>query len=428
MKALPYNAEYEQSALACALIDQQALLTLLEKTDQEDFYQASYRNIYGCIKSLHRDGKPVDLVTLSACVKDEDRPAMLDLFDSIPSSAVVHYYCDQVAALASRRRAIAALQECLNDLYDIEVADPVASAQSRLLTLGTKKVTDAHQIDSLVDDAFGRAWEAHRLAQSGQVVRASHVNTGIASIDELLTIKRGDMVVIGARPSAGKTSVGVQIALHIASEKPILFFSLEEPATQIADRYLTAMTGVPMRKAQEGRTTSEELDRLADAQASAQYCRLVVNDTPALRVSDMRAIAMRLQVIRGEEWGAIMIDHMIKVRPEDGKAQGHQRLTQVSQDIKTMARVMKVPVIVLTQLRRPQSEDTEPNMSDLRESGSIEEDADSVLLIHRPERDKSYSIAKFLLKKQRTGPCGSLELMFDAERMRFKPLKGFGQL
>lgn len=428
-KALPNNLEMEQAVLAAAMLDSQALLYLLQNLRAEDFYSKQHGVIYNVLKELHQDHRPVDLVHVSGKLKGQPEfGTAVDLFGSIPTTAGLKSNCDTVADLAARRRAILALQDSMAELFDPESKEPLAAVQNRLMTLSRAKANDAQEIGQLVDNAYGRAWEAHQAHRNGEVVRAAYVQTGIPPLDDLLVIKRGDMVVLGARPSAGKTSVGLQIAVHIAMEAPVLFFSLEEPATQIADRYLTALTGVGMRKFQEGRTSTEELDKLAEAQASAQYSRLVVNDTPALRVSDMRSIALRLQMARGHEWGAVMVDHMIKVRPEDGKAIGHQRLTQVSQDLKNMARTLRVPIIVLTQLRRPQDEDKEPQMHELRESGSIEEDADSVLLIHRPERDKSYSMAKFLLLKQRTGPCGSVELMFDAEKMRFKTLRGFGVL
>lgn len=427
-KSLPYNEEVEQAALGASLLDRQALLHMFEHVDEADWYVEAHRAIYVEMRRLHRAGKPVDLIHLKPVVSERHLPTLLELFDCIPHSGGIKSYCDTIVDLSTRRRAIGVLQAGLTGLYDLEQKDPITSAQNSLLALGKRRGNEALEMAALVETSFGRAWDAHQRARNGEVINASHVQTGVIPLDEMLTIKRGDMVIVGARPSAGKTSIGLQMACHIASEKPVLFFSLEEPAQQIADRYLTTMTGIPMRRMQEGRTSTDELDKLADAQASAVYCRLVVNDTPALRVSDMRSIAMRLQSQRNEEWGAIMIDHMIKVRPEDGKSVGHQRLTQVSQDLKNLARIMQIPVIVLTQLRRPQDEEAEPRMSDLRESGSIEEDADSILLIHRPERDKSFSMAKFLLTKQRTGPCGSFELCFDAEKMRFKQLKGFGTL
>jgi len=427
---VPANLDAEQAALGAALIDQQALLHLFEHVNADDFYHPAYRGIYATMKELQRCAKPIDLVHLKASLPVNCLADLLNLFESTPTSVGIASYCNTIADLANRRRAIEMLKASLDELHNPESDDPISNAQSKLLTLSKKRLTEAQDLGALVEDAYGRAWEAHQKYKNGEVVRAAHVESGIPPLDDLLTIKQGDMVIVGARPSAGKTSIGLQIALHIASEKPILFFSLEEPASQIADRYLTTMTGLGMRRIQEGRTTHEELDRLADAQASAQYTRLVVQDTPGLRVSDMRSMAMRLQAKRNEEWGAIMVDHMIKVRPENATSNGHQKLTQVSQDLKNMARVMRVPIIVLTQLKRPtpQDEEKEPRMSDLRESGSIEEDADSILLIHRPERDRSYSVAKFLLAKQRTGPCGSFELMFDAEKMRFKPMKTFGVL
>ena len=422
MKALPHSEEFERAALAAALLSEDAMHTLLEAVDATDFYFPTHRIVFAAIADLHRRNKPVDLVHLMAENKDpEIKILVTELFGETPTARGIAAHCAKIVELAERRRAIDALQKGLEDLFDDEVDDSLQKAQARLFAVTKPRGNQSRELASLVEDAYGRTAEAYQARLRGEHISAAHVSTGLPDMDEALTMKRGDMVVIGARPSAGKTSVGLQIALNAAREKPVLFFSLEEPGNQIADRYLTAMTGINMRRIQEGRLSAEEMGKVADAQATVDYVNLVVSDTPGLRVSDMRSIALRLQSQRNQEWGAIMIDHMIKVRGENPSAVGHQKLTQVSQDIKNMARTLRIPVIVLTQLRRPQDESLEPNMSDLRESGSIEEDADSILLIHRPERDKGYSIAKFLLKKQRTGPCGTFEYIFEADKMRFRP-------
>ena len=422
MRVLPHSEEFERAALAAALLSEGAMHTLLEAVEVSDLYFPTHRVVYNTIKKLHHDNKPVDITHLLEANSDpEIKILVTELFDHLPSAHGMASYCQRILELSERRRAIDALQQSLDELFDLEVDDPAQKAQARILSVFRVKGNASRELASLVEDAYGRTAEAYQARLRGEHISAAHVSTGLADMDEALTIKRGDMVVIGARPSAGKTSVGLQIALNAAREKPVLFFSLEEPGNQIADRYLTAITGISMRRIQEGRLSVEEMSKVAEAQATVDYVNLVVNDTPGLRVSDMRSIAMRLQSQRNQEWGAIMIDHMIKVRGENPAAVGHQKLTQVSQDIKNMARTLRIPVIVLTQLRRPQDESLEPNMSDLRESGSIEEDADSILLIHRPERDKGYSIAKFLLKKQRTGPCGTFEYIFEADKMRFRP-------
>ena len=422
MKTLPHSQEFERAALAAALLSEDAMHTLLEAIEPQDLYFPAHRAVYSSIKELYRKGKPVDIVHLMAENKDpEIKILVTELFDETPTARGIGPHCAKIIELAERRRAIDALQKSLEELFDTESEEPIQKAQARIMGVIKPKGNESKELSDLVEQAYGRTADAYEARLKGNYTSAAHVTTGLADMDEALTMKRGDMVVIGARPSAGKTSVGLQIAMSAAREKPILFFSLEEPGNQIADRYLTAITGISMRRIQEGRLSAEEMDRIAEAQAGAGYVNLVVNDTPGLRVSDMRAIALRLQSQLHREWGAIMIDHMIKIKGENPSSVGHQKLSQVSQDLKNMARTMRIPLIVLTQLRRPQDEDAEPNMSDLRESGSIEEDADSILLIHRPERDKGYSIAKFLLKKQRTGPCGTFEYIFEADKMRFIP-------
>lgn len=421
MKALPYSEEFERAALAAALISNDALHHLLETVHETDWYFPIHKVVYNTIRGLHQRQKPVDITHLLEANKDAGVKAIItELFDHIPSPAGIESFCASIVDLSDRRKAIGIIQDCLNDLFDPESDDPLSKAQAALFGLVRAKGNESRELNSLVDEAYGRTWDAYEARKRGEYTTAAHISTGLQEMDDALTLKKGDMVVIGARPSAGKTSVGLQIALHAAKEKPLLFFSLEEPAHQIADRYLTAITGIGMRRIQEGNLTPAEMNRIAEAQASAEFVRLVVNDTTGLRVSDMRSIAMKLQAQRNEPWGAIMIDHMIKVRGENPGATGHHKLTQVSQDIKNMARTLGIPVIVLTQLRRPMDESAEPNMSDLRESGSIEEDADSILLIHRPDRDKGFSVAKFLLKKQRTGPCGTFEFIFEADKMRFR--------
>lgn len=436
MKQMPYSEEFERAALASALLSQEAMMYMLSNVHTSDLYFPLHQVVYNTMRELHSKQKPVDLTHLLEANKEADvKILVMDLFDHIPSAKGIESFCSRIVELADRRKAIGILQECIDELFDLESEEPIQKTQSRVLSLIRLQGNESRDLHQLVEEAYGRSYTAYEARKRGEYTTAAHIRTGLVEMDDALTMKKGDMVVVGARPSAGKTSVGLQIALNAAKEKPLLFFSLEEPASQIADRYLTAITGISMRRIQEGNLTESEMDRIAQAQASAEFVRLVVNDTTGLRVSDMKNIALRLQASRGEAFGAIMIDHMIKVRGENPAATGHHKLTQVSQDIKNMARGLNIPVIVLTQLRRPMDEASEPNMSDLRESGSIEEDADSILLIHRPERDKGFSIAKFLLKKQRTGPCGTFEYIFEADKMRFLPNtgqiaapKGFGVL
>jgi replicative DNA helicase len=425
VKVLPHSEEFERAALASALLEEQAMGCLLNMVEEKDFYFPIHRVVYNTIKELSRQQRPVDIVHLLEMNQTpEVKICITELFDYIPSAKGIESFCANIVELSDRRKAINILQESMEELFDIESQEPIQKAQSKILSIVRTKGNESRDLNNLVEDAYARTWNAYEARKRGEYRSAAHIRTGLLDMDDALTMKRGDMIVVGARPSAGKTSIGLQIALHAAKEKPLLFFSLEEPANQIADRYLTAMTGIGMRKIQEGNLTEAEMDKIAHAQTSSEFVRLVVNDTTGLRVTDMKNIALRLQVSRGEPFGAIMIDHMIKIKGDNPGATGHHKLTQVSQDIKNMARHLNIPVIVLTQLRRPMDESSEPNMSDLRESGSIEEDADSILLIHRPDRDKGFSVAKFLLKKQRTGPCATFEYIFEADKMRFLPNTG----
>lgn len=424
----PNDQEAEQAVLASMLVDIQAIAQASSILEPSSFYRSGNGIIFAAMMDLHRKGEPVDLLTVKAHLGDRlDEVGgygyLLDLQTSMPTTAHVETYARTVAEKAARRATIKAADLTMAEAFNPEVEDPIARAQSRFMALGgVKKGETCTTFSAVVDDEYGRIIETVNNRDLGIEKDLRAFEFGLPSLDYQCIVMAADMVTVGARPSAGKTSFGLQVADHVATTKPVLFFSLEMTKQAIARRYFALKTGVSVHRQITGILRKEEQDAIAYAMAEASFRNMEIDDRVGLTVAQMQATALRRQHANGQPWGLILVDHMVKVKGSDPRANGHQKLTQVSNDLKELGRNMGVPVMVLTQLRRPAQgqEKQRPYATDLRESGSIEEDSDIILLLHRPDRDQMVSAASLYIEKQRNGPCGELAMTFKGDRMMFE--------
>jgi replicative DNA helicase len=421
----PHDLDAEHTVLACCMADRYALAAVVgADLKPEDFYRHGHQEIYRAIRGLFAKGDPVDLLTLKAALGGRLESVggygyLVDVAGSIPTTAHIEHYAAIVAEKADRRRAIAVVAESWQALHDPETPDPVTDALGKLMAVGGGRskaaVVDFHAV---VEDRLNAI---HQAARNPATAKGGCVTTGIYDVDKLVRIEPGDMVVIAARPSAGKTALALQIMANIAQDAPVLFFSLEMSKEAMASRYLTARTGVSSRRQMGGYVGAEELDAIGGAWTEALGLQFRIDDRPGLTVAQIAAAAHREAVTLGRPLGAIFIDHMGKVRPADSRASGHAKLTQVSNDLKQLFRSMKVPGVVLNQLNREvEKRNDKPRMSDIRESGSIEEDADVIGLLHRPGRDEAMGQASLYFAKNRNGQTGDVDLIFNAAKTCFE--------
>lgn len=417
----PADSAMERAVLGACLVTAEAVATCLDILAPEDFATHPYHKaLYTAILRLYKRGQPVDLLTVRAELGDDPDlfGLAVDLMGEVVTTAHVEYYARRLADLSQRRAAIGACWAALSECYDLETEDPAAGALGRLLAVQSQRIERAVEVGEVAEVVIARTREAvdarRRYAPTGPAV-----TTGFEDIDRLLFVGPTDYLVLAARPSTGKTALALQIVAHVASTVPVYMASLEMGRDALTRRLLAGMTGINTYRQRIGALSDDDLERLARAASLLGNLRMFIDERPGLTASQILAAAQVMQAREG--LGMVVIDHMSLVSPENRRAGLYEAMTQVSKDIKNMTRRLGVPVLALAQLSRDvEKSDRKPRMSDLRDSGSVEQDADAVLMLHRADRISSFSEATLHIVKQRDGACGDVRLNYSAERTRFE--------
>lgn len=435
----PQNAEAEASLLGSVLIDPDSFIKISDNLSSEDFFDPRHATIYKAMHTLHELRTPIDLTTLSDQLKKTKSLAavggasyLTELTNFVPTAAHVEQYAQIVSEKAIRRRLAKATREIAQISSDESksLQELIEETESRVFEIGNRYVRqDITSLESILGDSFDRLDDLHR--HKG---RLRGVSTGLANLDRKLAgLQPSDLIVIASRPSMGKTALMLNIALNIATKAdhgPVLIFSLEMAKEQLVDRLLAAEAGVDAWKLRTGEGLSDEdFERLSAAMGALAEAPIFIDDTSGITVSDMRTKARRLH--HQQPLAAIAVDYLQLMSGGSRfatVANRVQEISEISRSLKIMARELNVPVIALSQLSRSvESRSPQiPQLADLRESGSIEQDADVVAFIYReeyynPETDRQ-NITDLLIKKHRNGPTGSLELYFDMQRQRLTDL------
>lgn len=423
----PQSAEAEQHVLACCLSSAYALVQVADLLKPSDFYRQTNGRLFARLLKLHRQGKPVDLMSAREGLSEEELEGiggfdyLVDLASSVPTTAHALYYAGLVADRALRREAILACHASIEKLHDLEVEDPVTVVQGAIMGVDTRASGQVvKHFGTLVEEAFEPIRQRAMDPLGSRVDRS--VETGLHDLDQIAWIERNDLIVLGARPSCGKTAIALQVMLHAAQAgRRVLFFSLEMSAEAMVKRYYSLKTGIGSHRIRSGSVSQSELGKMADAIAKAVTLPFFIDDRPALTVAQIAATCEREEATHDEKLGLIVIDHMLKVQPASpNPGRRHTEMTQICGDLKRLNRRLGVPVLALYQLNRGSEKDNrEPGMADLRESGSIEEDADHIWLLHRPDREAKFSDTKLIVAKNRNGACGHVDMVFDAARTQF---------
>lgn len=433
----PHNAEAESSLLGAILIDTDAIVRVADIVNVEDFYDERHQRIYEAIKKLYEKHSPIDVLTLSDQLKSSGfldivggSSYLTELTNYVPTAAHVEEYGNIVAQKAIRRRLIKASQTMVTFGYDEEkpIQDLIESAESELFKVSQQHVKqDISSIEDILASSFERLDELHK--DKGKI---RGVPTGLRDLDNILAgLQRSDLIIIAARPSMGKTALTLNLAHNIATkaEQPVLLFSLEMSKEQLVDRMLSMESGVDAWNIRTGNLSDSDFEKIGQAMGTLSEAPIYIDDTPGITVSDLRTKARREQHQR--QLGAIMVDYLQLMSGgarfgSDGNRV--QEISEISRGLKAIARELNVPVVALSQLSRSvESRSPQiPQLSDLRESGSIEQDADVVAFIYRedyynPDTDRK-NITDIFIQKHRNGPTGKVELYFDKARQRFKSL------
>jgi len=428
----PQNLEAEQAVLGAILLEAEALITAMEHLRAEDFYSVAHQRIYDAIVGLNEDNKPLDLVTLMSRLQDQGEleeiggvSYLAKLSGAVPTAANVEYYALIVAEKAMLRRLIRTATQIVSNGYaeGEDVGALLNDAEQRILELSNRRA--AHGFISIRDvlmEVFEKV--EHLYNHKGGV---TGIPSGFPDLDKMTSgFQRSDLIIVAARPSVGKTAFALNIAQNVAvrASETVAIFSLEMSAAQLVQRMICAESNVDAGRMRTGFLEGDDWEKLSMAIGSLSEAQVFIDDTPGITVADIRAKCRRLKKEKG--LGMILIDYLqlIQGRGKAGENR-QQEVSEISRTLKQIARELEVPVIALSQLSRgvEQRQDKRPMMSDLRESGSIEQDADIVSFLYRDDyydkETEKKNIIEIIIAKQRNGPVGTVELVFLKQFNKF---------
>jgi replicative DNA helicase len=431
----PQNIEAEASLLGALLIDSDAIVKIADSLNAEDFFEARHQRIYEAVMQLYEAREAVDVLTLTDKLKNNGYldstggPSYLtELTNFVPTAAHVEQYADIVAQKALRRRLIAASNDIVGLGYDEskQLRELIEEAETRLFEVSQTHVKQSViSLEAILAESFDRLDDLHKDKQ-----KIRGVPSGFKDIDEKLAgFQRSDLVILAARPSMGKTALALNFAHNIAvqANQPVLIFSLEMSKEQLVDRLLSMESGVDAWALRTGNLTDADFEKIGQAMGTLSEAQIYIDDSPGITISDLRTKARREAHQR--PLGLIIVDYLQLMSGGSrfgGEGNRVQEISEISRGLKGVARELNVPVLALSQLSRSvESRSPQiPQLADLRESGSIEQDADVVAFIYReeyynPETDRK-KLTDIFIKKHRNGPTGAVELYFDNERQRFR--------
>ncbi|PLX27192.1 replicative DNA helicase [Candidatus Parcubacteria bacterium] len=446
-KIPPQNLEAEKSLLGSILLDKDAMIKIADGVSIEDFYKKSHQNIFEIMHELYNKNEPIDVLTMSNRMEEKGmleksggRTYLAELSTSVPTSSHIKKYANIVRRKSTLRRLLQSAHEISQLGYkeDVENVDEILDeAQQSIFG-----VTETHMkqtftsIKSVLSGTFERIDELHR--EKGKL---RGIPSGFKQLDNLLAgFQKSDLVILAARPSVGKTSIALDFARHAAvrGKKSIGLFSLEMSKEQLVDRLLCAEAGIDLWKMRTGNLSdnpnSDDFPRIGHAMGVLSEAKIFIDDNANSNVMQIRTKARRLQAEHGLDM--IIIDYL-QLMDSHSKRGGDNRVQEVaeiSRNLKGIARELNIPVLALSQLSRAveQTKPAIPKLSHLRESGSIEQDADIVMFIYRKSADRNYRpedippyeqrIGEIHIAKHRNGPTGMVRVFFDAERASFRSL------
>ena len=436
-KIPPHNIDAEKSLLGAILIDQEVLIDVVEIVKATDFYDKRHGKIFAGMIRLYQNHEGVDLITVTDELKKSGHldeiggsTYLAELTNHVPTAAHASSYAEIVSQNAVRRRLIKASADINSLAFDENLTVPqlLGQSEAELFSVSDSSLKqDLTSISDILDTSFDRI---NDLYVNKGVLRG--VKTGYRDLDNMTAgLQRSDLIILAARPAMGKTTLVTNLAYNIATieKKTVLFFSLEMSKEQLIDRMLADAAGVDSWNIRTGNLSEEDFAKLAEASGEMAEAPIFIDDTPGVSVLEMRTKARR--AAHDGERGLIMIDYL-QLMQGSGSAQANgnrvQEVSEISRGLKLLARELNVPVIALSQLSRSvESRSPQiPQLADLRESGSIEQDADIVMFIYReayynPETERE-NITDLILAKHRHGPTGTVELYFHPERLRFMSL------
>lgn len=433
-KLPPQNTEAEQCLLGSLMLDKEAIVKVVDFIKPEDFYKGIHQDIYQAMFDLYERSNPIDILSVSARLKERSKleetggsAYLTSLINTVPTATHVSNYAKIVRQKKILRDLISASEEIGLSAFDEaeEVDVLLDKAEKTVFGIGQRALTQTFTpIKDILPETFERLDMLSK--QSGGLRGAP---TGFKDLDNMLAgLQKSDLIILAARPAMGKSSLAMDIARNVAisTNQPVGLFSLEMSKDQLADRLIASVANIDSWHLRTGRLKDDDYSRIQHAMGILSETPIYIDDAGSVNILQMRAMARRLQANKG--LSLIIVDYLQLMQPMNRYASPVQQVSENSRALKILAKELNVPVLVLSQLSRavesrvPQI----PRLSDLRESGAIEQDADVVLFIYREDQYNENSlkpgVAQILVEKHRNGPVGSIELFFDKQRVSFRNL------
>lgn len=433
-KLPPQNTEAEQCLLGCLMLDKDAIAKVVDFIKADDFYKGIHQDIFQAMADLYERSDPIDILSVSARLKERNKleetggsAYLTSLINTVPTATHVSNYAKIVRQKKILRDLISASEEIGLSAFDEseEVDVLLDKAEKTVFSIGQRALTQTFTpIKDILPETFERL---DMLSKHSGGLRG--IPTGFRDLDNRLAgLQKSDLIILAARPGMGKSSLALDIAKNVAinTNQPVGLFSLEMSKDQLADRLIAGVANIDSWHLRTGQLKDDDYSRIQHAMGILSEAPIYIDDAGSVNILQMRAMARRLQANKG--LSLIIIDYLQLMQPMNRFASPVQQVTENSRALKILAKELNVPVLVLSQLSRAVEQRIPqiPRLSDLRESGAIEQDADVVMFIYREDEYNENSlkpgVAQILIEKHRNGPTGSIELFFDKQRVSFRSL------
>lgn len=435
----PQSVDAEMSVLGSLMLDKEAIFRIADTLHPSDFYKNAHQIIFQTMLDLVEKREPTDVISVKNRLREKKEleaiggmSYLASLVNLVPTSSSVHHYAKTVSRKRVHRDLIDAASVISEMAYDEkrDVEKLLDEAEQKIFRISHSSLP---QNFVHVKDSLDEAWQKIEQSHSGDK-KLRGITTGLVDIDNRLSgLQRSDLIVLAARPSLGKTALALDIARNAAAagNLPVGFFSIEMSRDQVMERLIAGEAEVDLWKLRTGNLSDADLSKIQGALASLSQTPIFIDDVASPSVLQIRAMARRLQA-EHKNLGLVVVDYLQLIRGTDDAENRVQEVSEISRALKALAKELNIPVLAISQLSRAVElrHDAVPKLSDLRESGSIEQDADVVLFIHRPDKDNKNSekrnIAEIIIAKHRNGPTGKVELGFNENTVSFYSLaKGF---
>ena len=427
----PHSVESEQSILGSILLDKDAIITVTETIKPDDFYKEAHKIIYECMITLSNKGEPIDLITLTEELRKQGHlndiggiSYITSLSTIVPTTSNVKYYADIVKEKSVLRKLIKASNEIINLGYSgaTKIEDVLEQAEKSIFDISQEKTSDDFKsINLVLMDAYDMIEKLYTNKSD-----VTGITNGFKDLNKKINgLQRTDLILIAARPAMGKTAFSLNLVQNAAlkGDASVAVFSLEMSKEQLVQRMLSSQSSVELKKIKTGTLNDNDWPRIIDAMAVLSDAKIHIDDTPGIKISELRSKCRKLKIEKGLD--LVLIDYLQLMEGEGNNESRQQEISKISRSLKILAKELNCPVVALSQLSRApeQRADHRPMLSDLRESGAIEQDADIVMFLYRDEYyhadSESKNIGEVIIAKNRHGETGSVELVWLGEVQRF---------